>query len=85
MRMRHRCECLSCEVKGPNRGNSPLYSVRQRLFAKLHRNNELIVDIARIHHRKDIRVLEFARNLHLVQKLIVPGCVVRLGNLQRDL
>ncbi len=76
MCVRHRSQCLTCQVQRPCYRDSTFNPIRQRFNAKLHRNNKAISDVARIHYRQNVRMLEFRRYLHLMKKFLMPRLVV---------
>lgn len=81
MSMRHRSQCLTGQVEGSCCRSSTFNPVRQRFNAKFHRNNKTIPDVARIHHRQNVRMLEFRRYLHLMKKFRMPRLAVTFRDL----
>ena len=82
--MREGCDSLAGQVQRTRCRNAALDAIRKRLFAQLHRDHEVVIDIARVEHRQDVRVLQFRRNLDLVQEFFVPGVGIGPWYLQRD-
>ena len=52
---------------------------------EFHRNDKLLIDIARVEHRQDIRVLQFRRDPHFVQKFLMTRVFIGLGILSATL
>ena len=75
---------LARQVESARGRYAALDPVGERLFAELHRDYEVIVDIAGIEHRQDIRVLQLGRDLDFVQEFLVPGVRVFFRDFQRD-
>ena len=41
-------------------------------------------DVARVHHRQNIGMLELRGDPHLMKKLLMPGVVISLGDFECD-
>ncbi len=84
VRMREGGDGLARQVQRPRRRDAALDTIRERLFAEFHRDDEMIIDVAGIEYRQDVRVLQFRRNLDLVQEFLVPRVSVGPGYFQRN-